>query len=515
MMLTSEQDSSKLKEEGVLTKEKESGISPHAREFKRGLGLFDSTMIVMGIMIGSGIFIVSADIARTVGAAGPLLLVWILTCVLTLAGALSYGELAAMMPHVGGQYVYLREAYNPLISFLYGWTLFLVIQTGTIAAVAVAFAKFTAVPIPWFSEQNVLLSLVGIQFSAGQLLAIAVIALITWINLRGLREGKTVQNIFTLTKVVSLVGLVIVGVFIASNADVISANFSRWWDASWTHVENGVVLSIEPLTGWKFLVAVGAAMVGSLFAADAWHTVAFTAGEVVNPRKTLPVSLVLGAGSVTLLYVLANVGYLFVLPVTGSPDGGSVLGRGIQFAAFDRVATAAVSTVLGDLAVIVMAILIMISTFGCMNGLVLVGARVYYVMARDGLFFSRAGELSANAVPAWALIAQAAWASLLCLSGTYSDLLDYVIFAVLVFYVLTIIGLFILRKTRPDAERPYRAFGYPIIPALYVIIAFGICIDLLIFKPRYTWPGMIIVLLGIPVYYAWRQAAQRRISTRT
>jgi APA family basic amino acid/polyamine antiporter len=480
------------------------------REFKRGLGLFDATMVVAGVMIGSGIFIVSADIGRTVGAAGPLLLVWVITGLISLAGALGYGELAGMLPHVGGQYVYLREAYNPLVGFLYGWTLFLVIQTGTIAAVAVAFAKFTGVLIPWYGEQHILLEVGSFTISAAQMLAIAILVLLTVVNIRGLQEGKTVQNIFTLTKIASLAALVILGLLIARNPDVLAANLQSFWNASWTHMDGGKIVSVEALGGWKLLAAMGVAMVGSLFAAEAWHTIAFTSGEVVNPKRNLPLSLVLGVGLVIVLYVLVNVSYVATLPVTGSPDATDVAGRGIQFATSDRVATAAASTYFGTLAETIMAILVMISTFGCINGLILVGARAYYAMSQDHLFFRSAGTLSRRGVPAVALWLQLVWASLLCLSGTYGDLLDYVVFAVLVFYALTIVGLFILRKKRPDAERPYKAWGYPIVPAMYVILTSGIGLDLLVFKPRRTWPGAIIVLLGIPVYYVWKEWGKRK-----
>jgi APA family basic amino acid/polyamine antiporter len=474
-------------------------------EFKRELGLLDSTMIVIGSMVGSGIFIVSADIARTVGSPGLLLLVWVVTGVVTVIAALSYGELAGMMPHVGGQYAYLREEYGPLIGFLYGWTSFLVIQTGTIAAVAVAFARFTAVVIPWFSETNVLFSLSGLKISAGQLLAILSIAVLTYANVRGLKEGKLIQDIFTITKVIALVGLIFLGIFVGRNSSAIAANFSNFWSGSWTHLSNGKVVLIEYLGGWMLYAAFGAAMVGSLFSSDAWNNITFTAGEVVNPKRNIPLSLALGTITVTVLYVLANISYILVLPVTGNPDAHSAIGRGIQFALDDRVGTAAASVVFGAPAAIIMAVLIMISTFGCNNGLILAGARVYYAMAKDKLFFQSVGNLNKQGVPGAALVVQGIWSGLLCLSGTYSDLLDYVIFAVLIFYILTISGLFILRKKRPDAERPYKAFGYPVVPALYIIVALAISIDLLIFKPTYTWPGVVIVLLGIPVYFIWKK----------
>jgi basic amino acid/polyamine antiporter, APA family len=475
-----------------------------AREFKHGLGLLDSTMIVIGSMIGSGIFIVSADIARTVGSPGMLLLVWLITGLITVTGALSYGELAGMMPHAGGQYVYLREAYNPLVGFLYGWTSFLVIQTGTIAAVAVAFARFTAVLVPGFSEHNILLEVFGLRISAAQILAIFSVAVLTIINARGLREGKIVQNVFTAAKTAALIGLILLGIFIGRNAHAIEANFSNFWSATWTHVANGTVVSIESLSGLMLLAAIATSMVGSLFSSDAWNNITFTAGEVINPKRNIPLSLALGTGIVTVLYILANVAYILMLPVAGTPGAADLMGRGIQFASSDRVGTAGATMIFGEPAAVIMAVLIMVSTFGCNNGLILAGARVYYAMAKDGLFFKKVGTLSSRSVPTTALVVQGVWASLLCLSGTYGDLLDYVIFAVLVFYVLTVIGIFILRRKRPDAERPYRAFGYPIVPGLYVLCASAIAIDLLIFKTQYSGSGLAIVLLGIPVFYLWR-----------
>lgn len=480
--------------------------TPDDREFKRGLGLLDSTMIVIGSMIGSGIFLVSADIARSVGSPGYLLLVWVITGAITVIAALSYGELAGMMPHAGGQYIYLREAYNPLIGFLYGWTLFLVIQTGTIAAVAVAFAKFTAVLLPWFSETNILIALFGIRISAAQVLAIVSIAGLTMINLRGLREGKIVQNLFTITKTAALFALIVLGIALASNPDIIKQNLATLWEARGAE---GTPFA-GAISGFAVLAVLGTAMVGSLFSSDAWNNITFTAGEVINPRRNIPLSLALGTGTVALLYVLANVAYLMVLPLPGDPHATDVLGRGIQYAEGDRVGVAAASQLFGGSAAIIMAVFLMISTFGCNNGLILAGARVSYAMARDGLFFRNAGELNSHSVPGWALVAQGVWASMLCLSGTYNDLLDYVVFAVLIFYVLTVSGIFILRTKRPDAERPYKAFGYPFIPALYVVVASAISIDLLIFKPQYTWPGLVIVLLGIPVYLVWGRTAALR-----
>ena len=475
-------------------------------EFKRGLGLLDSTMIVIGSMIGSGIFIVSADIGRIVGAPGYLLLVWLITGVMTMIAALSYGELAGMMPHVGGQYAYLREAYNPFIAFLYGWALFLVIQTGTIAAVAVAFAKFTGVLIPWFSEKNILFSVGKFQITAAQILAILSVILLTSVNMRGLQEGKIVQNIFTFTKIIALLGFVFLALFVGQNTSAIAANFGNFWSATWTKVADGKILSISPLSGMMLLSAIGVAMVGSLFSADAWNNITFTAGEVTNPNRNIPLSLALGTGAVILIYILVNIGYLLVLPLTGSPEAADATGRGIQFAMSDRVGTAAASVIFGESAAIIMAVMIMISTFGCNNGLILAGARVYYAMAKDGLFFKSAGILNNKSVPGTALVVQCVWTCLLCISGTYGDLLDYVVFVVLLFYILTVIGIFILRKKQPNAERPYRAFGYPIIPIIYIFLAAAISIDLLIFKPQYTWPGLGIVLLGIPVYFVWKKS---------
>jgi APA family basic amino acid/polyamine antiporter len=480
-----------------------------ASGFKREMSLFDAMMIVMGAMIGSGIFIVSADIARTVGSPGLLLLVWLITGVVTVIGALSYGELAGMMPHAGGLYVYLREAYNPLVGFLYGWTTFLVIQTGTIAAVGVAFAKFTGLIIPWFSERHVLWSVLGRNITAAQVLAIASIVVLTYLNMQGLRTGKTIQGFFTVTKTVALSGLILLGFIVGANAAAIKANLAVFWKASWTHMVGGQIASVEPLSGIMILAAIGAAMVGSLFASDAWYTVTYIAGEVKNPKRNIPLSLVLGAGIVILLYFLANVAYVVTLPVHGSPEAADVIGRGIQFAQFDRVGTAAAEMIFGGPAAIIMAVLIMISTFGCNNGLILSGARVYYAMAKDGLFFKATGKLNRKSVPGTALVVQCVWASLLCLSGTYSDLLDYVIFAVLIFFVLIVSGIFILRKKRPDAERPYKAWGYPVVPGLYVLVAAAIAVDLLIFKTANTFPGLLIVLFGIPVYFVRKRLGKR------
>lgn len=473
--------------------------------FRRELGLFDSTMIVVGSMIGSGIFIVSADISRTVGSSGWLMVVWLITGIITLIGALSYGELASMMPKAGGQYVYLREAYNPLIGFLYGWTLFMVIQTGTIAAVAVAFAKFTSVLIPYFSQSHILFDIGLVKISSAQVLAILSIIILTFINIKGLREGKILQDIFTVVKALALIFIIFIGLSIGTNWDVVSLNFQNMWEAKKISFEGNVITGVEVLTGFGLIAAIGSAMVGSLFSSDAWNNITFTAGEVKNPAKNIPLSLFYGTLTVTVIYLLANLAYLFVLPISGDPASSEISGLGIQFAPEDRVGVSLAIEIFGAGAGIFMAALIMVSTFGCNNGLILAGARVYYAMAKDNLFFSSAERLNSKGVPAFALVVQAVWASLLCLSGTYGQLLDYVVFAVLIFYCLTIGGIFILRKKRPDSERSYKAIGYPVIPALYIFLALSISIILLITKPLYTWPGLIIVLLGIPVYYIWRK----------
>ena len=450
-------------------------------------------MIVAGSMIGSGIFIVSADIARTVGSPGWLLMVWLITGALTITAALSYGELAAMMPKAGGQYVYLREAYSPLWGFLYGWTLFMVIQTGTIAAVAVAFAKFLGVLAPQISAQHYFfdfgkLSLAGLSLSVSlsnqQAIAIGVIALLTITNSNGIKTGKVVQDIFTITKVGALSALILLGFFLGRNTGAAIHSSEIW-----TPVVNGAALG-----GTVLLAAVATSMVGSLFSSDAWNNITFTAGEVINPKRNIPLSLALGTSLVTLLYVLANVVYVSVLPLAG-----------IQNAAEDRVGTAAAQVIFGESGTAIMAVAIMISTFGCENGLILAGARVYYAMARDGLFFRGVGALNAKGVPAMGLLVQGVWSALLTLSGTYGELLDYVVFAALLFYVLTVVGIFVLRRRWPEAPRPYRAFAYPLVPAAYVVAASLIMVELLIHKPNYTWPGLIIVLTGIPVYYVWKR----------
>jgi APA family basic amino acid/polyamine antiporter len=457
--------------------------------FVRGLGLWDATAIVAGSMIGSGVFIVSADITRQVGAPGWLLLVWLFTAVLTVVGALCYGELAAMMPRAGGQYVYLREAYGPLLGFLYGWTLFTVIQTGTIAAVAVAFAKFSAVLVPAL-DTRVAFGAVG--FSVQHLLGIAVIAVLTAVNCNGLHTGRAVQNIFTVAKVGTLVALIAAGLLLGRNEEAIAANAAAFWG--------------PPSWSWGLLPVLGAAMVGSLFSSDAWNNITFAAAEVREPARTVPLSLAFGTILVTALYFAANAVYLVALPAQGDPQGETVLARGIAYAHGDRVATAVMEAMFGPVGASLMAIAIMVSTFGCVNGLILAGGRVYYAMAHDDLFFHAAGALNARAVPAVALVLQGLWASLLTLSGTYGDLLDYVIFAALLFYALTVAAIFVLRRTQPDVVRPYRAAGYPVVPALYIGVTGLILIDLLVMKPGYTWPGLLIVAAGVPVFYLWQRA---------
>ncbi|MFH1224112.1 MAG: amino acid permease [Pseudomonadota bacterium] len=463
-------------------------------KFKRSLNLFDATMLLMGSMIGSGIFIVTADVARTVGSSGYMLVAWAVAGVMTVIAALCYGELASMMPRVGGQYVYLREAYNPLMGFLYGWTFFLVMQTGTIAAISMAFAKYTGVIFPFFSDKNVLLDIGLLKINSAQLLAISIIVVLTYVNTRGLQGGKMIQNIFTVAKIAALVGLIVVGIFIGKNYAVVQANFANMWSATWTHVKDGQILNVEMLNGIKLIAVLGIAMVGPLFAADSWTNMTAVAGEIKKPKINIPVSLVVGTAAVMTLYVLANFAYLFTLPM-----------REIQFAVNDRVAAASIFTVVGGASTIIMAALIMVSTFGCSNGAVLSGARVYYAMAKDKLFFKKIGELNERNVPGFGLVTQAVWASLLCLSGSYSDLLDYVIFAALLFYIMTVIGLFILRVKKPKAQRPYKTWGYPVLPALYLLMAAFISVCLLIYKPMYTWPGLGIVLLGVPVYYIWKK----------
>jgi APA family basic amino acid/polyamine antiporter len=475
-------------------------MQPENHLLQKRVNLFDGISIVAGAMIGSGIFIVSADIARNVGSPGWLMVVWLITGIITVIGAISYGELASMMPHVGGQYVYLKEAYHPLIGFLFGWTTFLVIQCGSIAAVAVAFAKFSGVLIPWISDKNILLQLGPLNISSTMVVAIAMISFLTWLNTKGIVTGKTIVNIFSSTKVIALLGFILIGFFATKNINSWEINKEVFWNASRIGPGNQVI----PLAGFALVAAVGMALVGSLFSADAWYNVTYISGEVINPKKNVPLSLIFGTMIVSALYMIINFVYIKILPLSGSPDGADVLSRGIQYATDDRVATSAMSVVFGDYAAIIMAIFIMISTFGCNHGLVLAGPRVYYAMARDGLFFKKVGEINKHGVPGFAIVIQGVWSVLLCLSGTYSNLLDYVIFAVLIFFTLTILAIFVLRVKRPDIPRPYKAFGYPVIPAIYILTTVSIMIILLIYKPNYTFPGLILVILGIPVFYIWR-----------
>jgi APA family basic amino acid/polyamine antiporter len=515
--------------------EQDAGESASVPQLVQGMGLFSATAIVMGSMIGSGIFIVSADMSRGLGSPALLIAAWLVTAAMTIIGALSYGELAAMMPKAGGQYVYLREALGPLWGFLYGWTLFLVIQTGTIAAVGVAFGKFLGVFLPSVSAQHwlwhighvpawhvgpMVLGNMDIGLNTANLSAIVVITLLTLLNTFGVKMGAAVQNVFTSAKVLALGAVVLVGV-LAKNADAVAANFGAGWhqfwaDAGW-HTLHAVQVGVGgPTVYVGLLTMVAVVQVGSLFSSDAWNNVTFTAGEIRNPKRNLPLSLAIGTGVVLLLYVLCNFVYLSVLPMAGSPAAVTIAGRGIQFAAEDRVATAVMEQAGSSFGAAgagygakLMAAAILISTFGCVNGMLLAGARVYYAMSRDGLFFKSVGRLSERAghpgqgTPVNSLWVQWAWTCLLCLSGSYGQLLDYVIFAVLVFYILTIVGLFVLRRTRPDAVRPYRAFGYPVLPAFYIVMALWICAVLLRYKPQYTWPGLMIVLLGVPVYVVW------------
>ena len=486
-------------------------------------------MLVMGSMIGSGIFIVSAEIAREVNSPALLIGAWLVTGFMTIVGALCYGELAAMMPRAGGQYVYLREALGPRWGFLYGWTLFLVIQTGTIAAVGVACGKFLGVFFPSISSSHWILHLwkvppipigpmvlgnMDVGLSTQNLVAILVVIALSVVNIFGVRTGAMVQNIFTAAKVSALAGLVLFGIFIGRNAQALAANFNgHFWQNAGLAAQHAVQVGVggpTVLVGTLTILAV--AQVGSLFSADAWNNVTFTAGEVKNPQRNLPLSLALGTGVVILLYVLCNMIYLNVLPLDGSPAGATILERGIKYATEDRVATAVMTQMLSGLGGALMAVAIMISGFGCANGLILSGARVYYAMAKDGLFFRNVAKLHPTyKTPAVSLMVQMVWTCILCISGSYGQLLDYIVFAVLVFYILTIGGLFILRRTHPDADRPYRAVGYPVLPAIYIVMALFIDVVLLRYKPQYTWPGLIIVLLGIPVYYLWNAKATRKV----
>jgi len=458
---------------------------PSQPKLKHELSLLDGTMLVAGSMIGSGIFIVSADITRNVGSAGWLIAVWVITGFMTLTAALSYGELSAMFPKAGGQYVYLKESYNKLVAFLYGWSFFAVIQTGTIAAVGVAFSKFTAYLIPAVSEDNILFTAGFLKISAAQVVSIVLIFALTYVNTKGVKGGKLIQTTFTLTKLISLFGLIGFG-FLAFRSDIWTANWTNAWDLHGLN-KDGSTTSLTTVTA---LGAIAAAMVGTIFSSDAWNSVTFVAGEMKNPKRDVALSMMFGTMIVTLIYVLANVVYTGVISLNE-----------IATADKDRVAVAASHVIFGNIGTYVIAVMIMISTFGCNNGLILAGARVYYTMAKDGVFFKRTGTLNESGVPEFGLWIQAVVASVLCLSGRYGDLLDMISFVVVLFYMLTILGIFILRSKRPDVERPYKAFGYPVLPALYILMGAAFCILLIIYKPNFTWPGLGIVLIGIPIYF--------------
>lgn len=492
------------------------------------LGLFSATAIVVGSMIGSGIFIVPADISRGVGSPALLIGAWLVTAVMTLIGALSYGELAAMMPGAGGQYIYLREALGRIWGFLFGWTLFLVIQTGTIAAVAVAFAKFLGVFFPSISTTNwvwhigrvpawkvgpMVLGNMDIGISTANLTGIVVILVLALINVFGVKLGALVQNVFTTAKTLALLGLVILGVLFGRNAAAIHANFGANFWTGWHNLHAVQVGVGGPTAMVGLLTILAVVQTGSLFSADSWNNVTYTAGEVRNPKRNLPLSLVTGTLLVLGLYILANFVYLMALPLHGNPQGATIAARGIQYAAEDRVATAALQQIFSHAGAYLMAGAILISTFGCANGLTLAGARVYYAMSRDGLFFKAAAKLHPKwHTPVAALIVQAVWSCVLCISGSYGQLLDYIICTELIFYILTIVCLFVLRRTRPNAERPYKAIGYPVLPAIYILMAAWICIVLLRYKPQYTWPGLVIVLLGVPVFMVWSRKSARPAS---
>ena len=459
--------------------------------FKPSLGLLDATMVVAGSMIGSGIFIVSSDITRNVGSAGMLVAVWLITGFMTIIAAMSYGELSGMFPKAGGQYVYLKEAYNPLVGFLYGWSFFAVIQTGTIAAVGVAFAKFAGYFFPALnmSTENILIEIGSIKIYYAQIVSIVIILFLTYINTRGIKEAKLIQTSFTISKLAALFGLIIFG-FLLVDKSYWQENWLSGFTSSKALLNSDGSITWEAIGGITLLGAVAASMVGSVFSSDAWNNVTFIAGEIRNPKRNIGLSLFLGTLIVSIIYISANLMYLNALPLNqiARPDE-------------DRLAVAAANVIFGAAGRSIIAILIMVSTFGCINGLVMAGARVYHTMSQDGLFFKKASVLNSNAVPEWALWSQALVASLLCLSGRYGDLLDMVSFMVVLFYVLTIIGIFILRRKRPEMERPYKAFGYPVLPFIYIVMGLGFCFLLIKFKPEFTWPGFIITLIGVPLYF--------------
>ncbi len=498
----------------------------------QSLGLFSSTAIVAGSMIGSGIFLVDADIARGTNSPALFLAAWVVTGVMTMIGALSYGELAAMMPKAGGQYVYIRESLGPLWGFLYGWTLFLVIQTGTIAAVCVAFGKFLGVFFPSVSTTHwlwhiahvpalqvgpMVLGNMEIGVNTANLAGMIVAVFLAVVNVFGVNLGALIQNIFTSAKALSLAALVVLAFTIGRNATAWNANFGDglrefWKNSGWSSLHPVQVGMGGPIVLVNVLVILAVVQVGSLFSADAWNNITFTAGEVKNPRRNIPLSLILGVGFVLVTYFLASLAYLLVLPMHGDPLGPTALARGLKYASEDRVGPAALEVIFHTGGAYMMAAAILVSTFGCANGMSLAGARVYYAMSQDGLFFKSVGKLHPRyRTPAAGLLVQAAWTVVLCVSGSYSQLLDYIIFAVLVFYILTIAGLFVLRFKEPDAPRPYKALGYPVLPAIYIVMASWICIVLLRYKPQYTWPGLVLVLLGIPVFFLWSRHSARAL----
>ena len=475
-------------------------MSENKTELKRSLGLIDATSLVAGSMIGSGIFIVTSAMARDIGSAAWLLVIWLVTGLITVAAALSYGELAGMMPKAGGQFVYIQRAYGRLVSFLYGWTVFTVIQTGVIAAIAVTFANYSAIFFP--ALDNVIFKMgSSFAFTNSKALAVISIILLTYINTKGVQSGKTVQLILTSAKLIALFALIILGLYVGLQTNILSDNFANMWEASKTVVNANGTISVTKLTGMALLGAAGATMINSLFSSDAWNNVTFIAGEIKEPKKNIPRSLFLGTLIVTIIYVLANVAYLALLPMQGTPGAETAFENGIMFASNDRVGAAAAGMIMGNVSVFVMAALIMVSTFGANSGLILSGGRLFYAMAKDGLFFKQATELNKNQVPAKALWVQCIWASVLAVSGKFGDLLTYATFASLLFYILTIIGVFVLRKKEPDTERPYKAFGYPFIPAIYILVTVAICITLLVYDTFNTGLGLGIVALGVPVYY--------------
>jgi basic amino acid/polyamine antiporter, APA family len=507
--------------------------SSTAPQMTQSLGLFSATTLVVGSMIGSGIFIVDSDIARGTDSPALYLAAWVVTAILTIICALSYGELAAMMPKAGGQYVYLRDSLGPLWGFLYGWTLFLVIQTGTIAAVCVAFGKFLGVFFPTVSSTHwlwhiahvpaihvgpMVLGNMEIGVSTANLAGIIVVAFVAAVNIRGVQFGAVLQNIFTVAKALSLAGLVILGFTVGRNSAAIAANFGEHWSAFWRNAGWNALHPVQvgaqgPIVMVNLLVILAVVQVGSLFSADAWNNVTFTAGEIKHPRRNIPLSLVMGTGFVLTTYILASAAYILVLPLHGDPHGATVFARGVQYAAEDRVGAAVLEQIFPHVGGYLMAAAILISTFGCANGMTLAGARVYYAMAQDKLFFQSVGKLHPRfKTPAAGLVVQAIWTMFLCVSGSYGQLLDYIIFAALAFYMLTIAGLFVLRFKQPDAPRPYKAIGYPFLPALYIVMATWVCAMLLRYKPQYTWPGLILVLLGIPVYLYWSRSGRSELS---